>query len=411
MPFRKPLEPATLDELDQLPGAPDTPVIRAGRPVADAELVAEIARLVNDAPHGLIVCGPRCPGGNFPAAVAELARRTGYPIMADPLSGVRYGPQTHGAPVVSAYESFLNTRTMAWDDPQVILRFGAVPTSKWLNEYLGRVQTPGRIHVRANGIWADDAHQTTHFVQADEATLCRGLTDALTRAPARAWTDAIMAAEQTARAVAGDYFAAQPFDGSVMAALVEELPAGAQLFVGSSLPVRHLDQFGTVRVAPLHVYANRGASGIDGVTSSALGVAAAHRNTPTVLAIGDVSFIHDLNGLLAVDQLGLDNVTIVLFNNDGGGIFRRLPVAKLEPAFTPLFLTPHGLDFAHVAALFGLEHQVCTDLHTFTRQLHAAMNAPVPTILEVRTNSVEDLNHQRAVVRRIVETEKMRLGD
>ncbi|MEZ4716458.1 MAG: thiamine pyrophosphate-binding protein [Caldilineaceae bacterium] len=214
-----------------------------------------------------------------------------------------------------------------------------------------------------------------------------------------------MAAERHACAVAAEYFATQPFDGSVMAALVDALPAGAHLFVGNSLPVRHLDQFGAVRPTPLHVYANRGRQRHRRRHPSALGVAA-HPGVPTVLAIGDVSFIHDLNGLLAIRQLGLRNVTIVLFNNDGGGIFRRLPVARLEPAFTPLFLTPHGLDFAHAAALFGLAHRRCTDLSTFADTLRAAMTAPDPTILEVRTDSAEDLVHQRAVVRRIVETEE-----
>ncbi|MCB0075321.1 MAG: hypothetical protein KDE20_27885, partial [Caldilineaceae bacterium] len=232
LPFRKPLEPATLDELDQLPRAANVPVIRAGHVAPDAATVAELTHAVDAAPRGLIVCGPCCPGGDFPAAVTDLARRTSYPIMADPLSGVRYGLHAEDAPVCGAYESFLNTREPGWPDPEVILRFGAVPTSKWLNAYLERVDTPARVHVRADGAWADEAHQTTHFVQADEAAFCRDLSKNVTSAPDTAWTGAIMAAERHACAVAAEYFDAQPFDGSVMAALVDALPAGAHLFVG-----------------------------------------------------------------------------------------------------------------------------------------------------------------------------------
>ena len=153
-----------------------------------------------------------------------------------------------------------------------------------------------------------------------------------------------------------------------------------------------MDQFVRPQAKDLRLFGNRGASGIDGVVSTALGVAAADPSRPTVLLIGDVSFYHDLNGLLAVGQHGLDHVTIVLFHNDGGGIFRRLPIQGQEPAFTKLFLTPHGLDFAPVVGMYGLDYIQTTDQTGLDTALARALAGDHPTVIEVRTDGERDAN-------------------
>ncbi len=401
-PFRKPLEPATLAAVPAMELLRPHTEIARGRLLPDDRQLDAIATKVTTAKRGIIVCGPRCPGGAFPETVAELSRHVGFPIFADPLSGVRYGPQMEGAAIVSMYESLLNPAVPTWETPDLILRFGAVPTSKWLNAYLTAGNPSAIIHVRANGVWADDAHSVTHFLQADEAAVCAGLTTRV--APGvQMWAERWMTAEGAARAGAAAYFATKPFDAAYVATLVDALPADANLFVGNSLPIRHVDQFGVSRARPLHVYANRGASGIDGTTSSALGIAAAEPARPLVFLTGDVAFYHDMNGLLALRQHDLRNVTIVLLNNDGGGIFRRLPVAGLDPAFTELFITPHGLDFSHVAALYGLSHIRCTSLDGFRGALADAVGNEEPTLLEIHTDGADDVNHVRALVRALAE--------
>lgn len=393
-PFRKPLEPASRDQI---------PAPAYGRPGVRFELgvlqpaegqIAYLAGLMAEYRRGFIVCGPRCPGGDFPARVARLAQVTGYPLLADPLSGVRFGPQVEHAPVVGGYESFLANPT--WEAPDLVIRFGAVPTSLRLNTYLSQAAPAQVVHVRENGVWADDSHRVTTFVQANAGELCRALAERHPIRPPSAWAQEILAAEQRCWAQTDAYLAQTFFDATVVAEVVAGLPPGANLFVGNSLPVRHLDQFAQPGGKHLRVFGNRGASGIDGTTSTALGIAAAG-DAPTVLITGDVAFYHDLSGLLAVRQHLLGNATIVLLNNNGGGIFRRLPMAQLDPPFSALFLTPHGLNFEHVAGMFGLHLERPGGRSELRRALATAIDDPEPYLIEVRTEGGEDLRRLRRV--------------
>ncbi|RME54825.1 MAG: 2-succinyl-5-enolpyruvyl-6-hydroxy-3-cyclohexene-1-carboxylic-acid synthase, partial [Caldilineae bacterium] len=359
-PFRKPLEPEPPYHPDFSRLETSTARLERGALLPTSGQVSALARLLDAHERGWIVCGPRCPGGDFPGAVAALARRTGYPILADPLSGVRFGPHTQDAMVLSTYETFLQAEP-PWEPPSLVLRFGAPPTSKWLNAYLDRVAPDHQVHVRASGVWGDDSHRVTHFLQAEEAAVCWALTATVQARGPGDWARGVWAGEEAARARHRAGLETAWFDAAVIPLLMEALPEGSNLVLGNSLPVRHVDQFAAASTKALHVYGNRGASGIDGVVSTALGVAAADVTRPTVLLIGDVSFYHDLNGLLAVGRLGLRNVTIVLLDNKGGGIFRRLPIARHDPPFQDLFVMPHGLDFAPLVQAYGLAYTQVQD--------------------------------------------------
>src|SRR5690606_4119635 len=185
----------------------------------------------------------------------------------------------------------------------------------------------------------------------------------------------------------------------LFAELAAALPAGSTLWVSSSMPVRDLDSFGGRRDVPVRVLANRGANGIDGVVSSALGAAAAS-DGPTVLAIGDLAFYHDMNGLLAARLHDLD-ATTVLVNNDGGGIFSFLPQGDAELVaprdFEALFGTPHGLDFAHAAALYGARLARPDGWPAFAAALAAAIAAPGLDVIELRTDRARNVEQHRAV--------------
>ncbi|MCB9006457.1 MAG: hypothetical protein H6656_03630 [Ardenticatenaceae bacterium] len=145
----------------------------------------------------------------------------------------------------------------------------------------------------------------------------------------------------------------QWFDGAAVATLLAHLPENANLLIGNSLPIRHLDQYGRTQSKTLHIFGNRGASGIDGNIATGLGVATATKR-PTFIVVGDVTALHDLNSLLLARQT--PNATLIVINNNGGGIFRRLPISQHEPPFTDRFLTPHGRTFAHAAAMFELDY-------------------------------------------------------
>jgi 2-succinyl-5-enolpyruvyl-6-hydroxy-3-cyclohexene-1-carboxylate synthase len=178
--------------------------------------------------------------------------------------------------------------------------------------------------------------------------------------------------------------------------VLELAPAGSTVFAGNSLPVRHLDQFGRPGAKPLFAHANRGVSGIDGNVSSALGLGLARDGHPLIAIIGDVTLYHDMNGLLAARRNNVPMLLVVL-NNNGGGIFQRLPVNAFDPEFTEHFVTPHGLDYRHAAALYGFEHMRVTDRAGFQSAFTQALAQPAGFhMIEVHTDARQDLRARGA---------------
>lgn len=406
-PFRKPLEPTPVqgdlhESTDERAGSVFTHIVRSEFPPSEAQ-VQRVMEVLRDARRGLIVCGPRHVGDTFHETIADLAQATGFPVLADALSGARFHP--HTARIIGAYDSFL--RTAAWESPDVVLHFGAAPTSQALDDYLNRITPAARIAISRDGQWHDPNHRLTDFIWADPALLAKQIVRRLADNPIKTfdqrWAQEIARAEAAAWEVINDALAAGAyFDGVVLADVLDLIPDPALLFVASSLPVRHLDQFAKPNAKALRVFANRGASGIDGTISSALGAAAANPELPLTLVLGDLAFYHDMNGLLALKRCGI-KATIVVINNDGGGIFYRLPIAKFEPPFTDLFVTPHGLNFEPAAQMYGLDYALAHDRETFRRAFAASLASPNTTLIEVPTNAEHDLARRNAVVNRVAE--------
>jgi 2-succinyl-5-enolpyruvyl-6-hydroxy-3-cyclohexene-1-carboxylate synthase len=213
--------------------------------------------------------------------------------------------------------------------------------------------------------------------------------------------------------------AERDFDGALIPALLDALPPQANLFVGNSLPVRHLDQYGRSRPKSLHVYGNRGASGIDGNISTGLGVAAAN-GRPTAILVGDLTAYHDLNALLFLKEEGrrkkeerrntqratrntqhatrnMPPITLIILNTNGGGIFRRLPIARHDPPFTEMFLTPHGLSFEGAATMFKLAYRRLEGREGFGDLLATTFTAPDPHLIEIVTDGARDDQIRREV--------------
>lgn len=299
-PYREPLiplpgpEPATLE---QRPGdRPYVAVAHAPR-APDAGLVAALAAELRVARRGLIVCGPQ----NDPAladALVRLAEALGYPILADPLSGLRRGPHDR-ALVLDCYDAALRDGDLVERfAPELVLRFGAMPTSKPLLLFLQRHGDCRQILVDGDGGWNEPTLLASDVVHAEPRLLCTALTAELPEPPpdvgTAAWAASWSAADRAAREAIAARLATldELFEGKVFAELAALLPDGALLYAGNSMPVRDLDTFFAAGDRAVRVLANRGANGIDGVVSSALGAGAAGIG-PLVLVIGDLSFYHD----------------------------------------------------------------------------------------------------------------------
>jgi 2-succinyl-5-enolpyruvyl-6-hydroxy-3-cyclohexene-1-carboxylate synthase len=357
VPFRKPLEPVEVagDVPDDLPelaaeGREGAFVARtAGVPELDDDALRDLADRLS-VPRGLVVAGPADAPGVESEAVAAFAHATGFPILADPLSGARYGGHVRVAPVVGGYDDFLDPAvTASWPDPDVVVRFGASPTSKPLRKYLARVDAAQLVVDPAAG-WREAEFTATDLVVAEPSRLMGRLSRLLAGPGDPDWRSRWTDADATHESVLdeSDAFC----EGRVLADVFELAPDPATVFVSNSMPVRDADRFCPPSTKNLTVLGNRGASGIDGIVSTALGAGSATTDDLT-LVTGDLAYYHDMNGLLAVGRSEVD-ATIVVVNNDGGGIFHMLPIEQFDPPFTAQFKTPHGLDFEPSADLYGL---------------------------------------------------------
>jgi len=408
VPFDKPLEPYEGPELEAFQaehplaaagrpdGAPWVRVHRGARRLDEEELHGLAAAL--RAPggqagvRGVVVAGPAPGGGGLRtgSAAAHFAAATGWPLLADPLSGGRFGTGGSGggeATAVAGYDLFLRDAAVrAALAPDVVLRVGASPSSAALLTWLEHHQGTEQVLLDAGGRWKDHLAIAARALEVDPADTLPRLAELLGGVGEEAWGQRWRAADEAARSVLEeDPAEAEPHEAQVLAAVVEAAGDGQILFVSNSMPIRDLDGFAPPRDTTLRVLGNRGASGIDGIVSTAFGVAT---QGPVVCVLGDLAFFHDQNGLLWSRERDLP-VLFVLVDNDGGSIFRMLPIAgeaDHEDAFTEYFTTPHGMEFKHAAALQGLPLE---DLQvTEVRDTVAAyLGGPETRILRVRTDS------------------------
>lgn len=405
-PFRKPLEPEGSPDRRKhhypTKGREEFPAyttVNHGRLLPHVGQISTIADTVASHPRGIIVCGPECPDGSFPADVAALAQRCGYPILADSLSNVRHGPQVAGGLILGGYHLWLPAVRESIQKSELVLRFGDVSTSSALIGFLNDAAPENHFHIREDGEWADDLHLTHHYTQVEPSAFCRVLmTELLQRnhQPQVDWADEFTAVEARNWAQIDHYLSSSPFfDAAAVSRLLSTLPNDTVLFAGNSLPVRHIDTLDRPSEKRLIIYGNRGASGIDGNVSTALGLAAA-TGKRVVALLGDITFYHDMNGLLAVRQHSLDNITFIVINNNGGGIFRQLPIAQYDPPFTDLFLTPHGLTFEHAAAMYGLDYMAVRNEVAFSQALQEVFTDHArPGLIEIITDGANDYEQMR----------------
>jgi len=384
LPFREPLVPLEMPATP-LPGSPAP--CAAPRLLPDTEQLARVRDILWYSP-GLIVCGPMQGAPDFANAVTQLAEKLACPILADPLSQLRFGvhDQSH---IACRYDTFLRSPPFSQNDQsEWVLRFGAAPVSKTLSEYL-RNSEAQHLLCAPYGDWPDPLHTTREMIRAEPVELCKKLLQSDARPAAAHWLSEFTRTEQDTAALKPEPSAnGQPLEHILIDALIEQLPANSTLFSGNSLPIRQLDSWSGCHNKPLRLLANRGASGIDGNISTLLALMAASEHLVVGL-LGDLTFFHDMNGLLAArEQQGV----IILLNNGGGGIFAQLPQRKLEQ-FEQHWLMPTELDFSQVAKLYGMGYQKVSQQSDFVPALQQAIDGKGVDLVEVMLD--RELNLQR----------------
>lgn len=352
-----------------------------------AELLDQLAAELAQSRRGMIVCGRQLdPGLREP--IALLAERKGMPVLAEPTSQIRFGAAAPA--VVSAYDLILR-HPPAGVEPDLVLRFGDLPTSKALRQWLAGLDCPV-LAVDPPGRWNDPTRVAAAIVRCDPIALAGDLAHRCAHGD-DAFRTAWLALERYAQGAIDEALSAAPplSEPAIHRALAASFGDGERVLLASSMPVRDHEAFARPRTADVRFYANRGANGIDGLVSTASGLAMSSA-TPTWAVLGDLALAHDLGGLAVAAAAG-SPLTIVVIDNGGGGIFDFLPqAAEVEPrTFERLFTTPSRLDLEAAAALFGLAYRRVDDAGS----IGAA--AAVPTLLELRSDRAGNVTLHREI--------------
>ncbi|KAM3113307.1 2-succinyl-5-enolpyruvyl-6-hydroxy-3-cyclohexene-1-carboxylic-acid synthase [Phormidesmis sp. 146-33] len=342
--------------------------------------------LTPHSPRGLILAGAAQPSDPiaYCQAIAHLSKTFGMPVLAEGLSPLRNHASLNPY-LISTYDTLLRNAELADKlAPDVVIRVGEMPTSKALRQWLTATQ-PNQWVIDPSDRSLDPLHgKTIHLPTSIEAFVTQ-LSESVAPSP---YTQLWCEMEAQMRRAIDQKLSAETalFEGKAAWLLSQHLPHKTPLFISSSMPIRDVEFFWMPNDSAIQPFFNRGANGIDGILSTALGIA--HHNQASVLLTGDLALLHDTNGFLNRDRL-IGSLTIIVINNNGGGIFGMLPIAQFNPPFEEFFATPQNIDFANLCQTYNVDHQ---PIHTW-EQLIQQLN-PLPPqgirVLEIKTDRQSD---------------------
>ncbi|MEG5062642.1 2-succinyl-5-enolpyruvyl-6-hydroxy-3-cyclohexene-1-carboxylic-acid synthase [Microcoleus sp. B3-A4] len=386
---------------------------------------------------GIIIAGVAQPQftEKYCSAIAQISQLLNWPVLAEGLSPVRNYAQLNPH-LISTYDLILRNRELADKlTPKIALQIGDLPTSKELRNWLDKTQPKryiidpshhnfdplhGRtIHLRTSpenlatnlatlltlvpplikgGLGGDRSPATTAIspqippLNKDESTpvppLNKGGLGGVLTSPSNEYLQLWRNTEIQVRQTIDQKLSTinNIIEPKVSWLLSQILPPGTPIFIANSMPVRDVEFFWKPNNLEIKTFVNRGANGIDGTLSTALGVA--HRNQSSIMLTGDLTLLHDTNGFLIKNKF-VGHLTIILINNNGGGIFEMLPVAKFDPPFEEFFATPQHINFAQLCATYGVEHEIIDDWEQFKQKLSFLPNSGI-RVLELQTDRRAD---------------------
>ncbi|MBD7907753.1 2-succinyl-5-enolpyruvyl-6-hydroxy-3-cyclohexene-1-carboxylic-acid synthase [Sporosarcina gallistercoris] len=382
-PFREPL---LIDFEQEFPSVTFMDRI-AGHTFLTTEQKDQVSELISSATRGLLVMGECLPGFDK-GQVWAFAERMNWPVVCDPLSNLRSEvPETSRHLCIDSYDALLKNESFAAQaGPDTVIRIGPQPVSKPLTLFLKKVRPQTFLVVDESPIFRDPLGIATHHLQVNAMEVLSVETRTQQEA---SYTDKWSQANEIAAVMTENYRSDGVHEGDYVRTLLASLPDGSDVISGSSMPIRDLDTYFRQTARDIAIFSNRGANGIDGVVSTALGIQTA-RKRPTWLLIGDLSFMHDVNGLL-ISRMQTMDLTIIVSNNDGGGIFSYLPQASIPNHFEQLFGTPTGLSFAPLAEMYGIQYDSVSSIEQLESQLAEEKKGPLRIIemISVREENVQ----------------------
>lgn len=403
-PFAKPLEPfsydAGIDEklLNIKPIRDIKKETLYGKLVKDRRL-NKIAEIIMQCEKGLIIVGPMEYDEKAIKNIKVLSEISKYPILADGVSHFRFKVSKTAKNIISNYNSFLLSSAFCKKyKPEFILHFGGTPTSTNLLNYLADCDAE-RYQVNEFGDLNDPSRNTKLILNYRAGLYTGTIIDLLNKEnfsrKKSIWFTSFAKAEKISEKVTSDLLTENNKlnEPKIILELVKLLQSKTNLFIGNSLPIRDFDYFSATSSKLFYLFFNRGASGIDGVVSTALGVAKIRK--PTVLITGDLTFLHDLSAMIMAKNNNIPLI-LVLINNNGGGIFQTLPISRKKKLLKEYFITPHNLNIDEIVQAFGIKYKLIKNKNELKNALKN-LNIKVPIVLEVRTNANESAKLRKKI--------------
>ncbi len=406
-PFKKPFEPNTItDEIDERhlifkEENLNNDKILSGKKVikySNRSWFKNIYSLITSKVKGIIICGPGNFNKDFIKECNNLSIRLGYPIFADGTSQFRFGIHNKSN-IVSNYDALLRSSNFSKKiQPEVILQFGRTVTSKGLETFLKSCPAE-RYMINDYGDWFDPAEQAKAAYKSDPHQFCKQMNNVLElnkfKRELTEWQSFIFNAENKSSKIRDNIInkSSSLNECRIIEEILEIAPKGTNIMLSNSMPIRDFDYFASIKNKVINVYNNRGASGIDGITSTAFGISAVS-SKPTILLTGDLAFYYDLNALL-ISQKIKTSLTIILLNNNGGGIFEVLPISNYGKIFKDYFVVPHKLNFSKLVNAYNGKFYSVKNWKHFHKLLDQGLKNKYMTVLEVKTDAVKSLKLRR----------------
>ncbi|MFJ8099134.1 2-succinyl-5-enolpyruvyl-6-hydroxy-3-cyclohexene-1-carboxylic-acid synthase [Lysinibacillus sp. NPDC096212] len=394
VPFREPLLIDFREELPEVTFKHSS----MGQLVPSKETQQELSEILRASKRGFIIIGELALGTDL-TTMWEFIRQLKWPVIVESLSKMRSSVPEDCLPyMITTYDAIMKSEDFkALVEPDTVLRLGAQPVSKFIMQFITKSQPNTYIVVDEDPMFRDSTGVSTHFVHASIGEWLTQLEISET-----ALETEYLAEWQDANDIALEYiehYADGAIDeGAMVSRLLKMIPNGSDIFVSSSMPVRDIDTFLMATQKDIRIVANRGTNGIDGVVSTAMGFSQGN-NRETYLLIGDLAFLHDVNGLIA-SRYQECNLTMIVMNNDGGGIFSYLPQSTVEAHYEDLFGTPTALKFHDIANMYDMDYIRVDDISELSVKFTTMKKRPM-RLIEIFTNREENVYAHRALWNRI----------
>jgi 2-succinyl-5-enolpyruvyl-6-hydroxy-3-cyclohexene-1-carboxylate synthase len=397
-PFEKPLEPDSItDAIDENIVSTAFPIKfsinkNATRSESAKKYISAITFLLKKNCCGVITVGPGNFSNNFINLLENFSSKFALPIFADASSGLAYRSNSI-TNLITNFDTILRTESFSdFFSPKLNFHFGRTATSPRLAEFLTKSKCK-RFIVNRFGDRIDSSKNST-TIKTDEEVFLKSFvhSDFLFEDKSLTTLNQLKSIDAAVEKIKISSFLnyEKLNEPAILLKILEAIPPDSNLMISNSIPIRDLDFFSSALNKNIIVYQNRGASGIDGITSTALGICA-HTNNPTYLIIGDLSFYYDINSLLIAKQYKIPLI-IILINNEGGSIFRFLPIANYKNVFEKFFLAPTNLSFKKLAEAFDADYKELKSYQDVLNHIKVSSVRKTTAVYEIKTNSEYSLS-------------------